>query len=49
MTLFLPLYLAFTFDPKLIAIYQRSFPYFYYKIISMYARLMTVRSYLRHL
>ena len=34
---------AGTFDPKLIAKYQRRFPDFDEKIISMYARGMTVR------
>jgi putative transposase len=32
-----------TFDPKLIAKYQRRFPDFDDKLISMYARGMTVR------
>ena len=32
-----------TFDPKLIARYQRRFPGFDEKIVSMYARGMTVR------
>ncbi len=38
-----------TFDPKLIAKYQRRFPDFDDKIISMYARGMTVRDILGHL
>jgi putative transposase len=38
-----------TFDPKLIARYQRRFPDFNDKIISMYARGMTVREIRRHL
>src|SRR5690606_7540769 len=37
------------FDPKLIARYQRRFPDFDTKIISMYARGMTVREIRRHL
>ena len=38
-----------TFDPKLIAKYQRRFPDFDEKIISMYARGMTVREIRGHL
>ena len=38
-----------TFDPKLIAKYNRRFPDFDDKIISMYARGMTVRDILGHL
>ena len=38
-----------TFDPKLIAKYQRRFPDFDDKIISMYARGMTVREIRGHL
>jgi putative transposase len=38
-----------TFDPKLIAKYQRRFPEFDDKIISMYARGMTVREIRGHL
>ena len=38
-----------TFDPKLIAKYQRRFPGFDAKIISMYARGMTVREIQGHL
>ena len=38
-----------TFDPKLIARYQRRFPDFNTKIISMYARGMTVREIRGHL
>lgn len=38
-----------TFDPKLIARYQRRFPGFDDKIISMYARGMTVREIRGHL
>ena len=38
-----------TFDPKLIAKYQRRFPDFDAKIISMYARGMTVREIRGHL
>jgi len=38
-----------TFDPKLIAKYQRRFPDFDSKIISMYARGMTVREIRGHL
>lgn len=40
---------AGTFDPKLIAKYQRRFPDFDEKIISMYARGMTVRQIRGHL
>ena len=40
---------AGTFDPKLIAKYQRRFPDFDDKIISMYARGMTVREIRGHL
>ena len=40
---------AATFDPKLIAKYQRRFPGFGDKIISMYARGMTVREIRGHL
>ena len=40
---------AGTFDPKLIAKYQRRFPGFDDKIISMYARGMTVREIRGHL
>lgn len=40
---------AGTFDPKLIAKYQRRFPDFDAKIISMYARGMTVREIQGHL
>lgn len=40
---------AGTFDPKLIAKYQRRFPDFDDKIISMYARGMTVREIRSHL
>ena len=43
MTLSVPRDRAGTFDPKLIAKYQRRFPDFDDKIISMYARGMTVR------
>ena len=42
-TLAVPRDRAGTFDPKLIAKYQRRFPDFDDKIISMYARGMTVR------
>ena len=38
-----------TFDPKLIARYQRRFPGFDEKIVSMYARGMTVREIQGHL
>lgn len=40
---------AGTFDPQLIARYQRRFPGFDEKIVSMYARGMTVREIQRHL
>ena len=40
---------AGTFDPKLIAKYQRRFPDFDEKIVSMYARGMTVREIRGHL
>lgn len=40
---------AGTFDPKLIAKYQRRFPEFDDKIVSMYARGMTVREIRGHL
>ena len=43
MTLSVPRDRAGTLDPKLIAKYQRRFPDFDEKIISMYARGMTVR------
>ena len=43
MTMSVPRDRAGTFDPKLIAKYQRRFPDFDDKIISMYARGMTVR------
>lgn len=43
MTLAIPRDRAGTFDPKLIGKYQRRFPDFDNKIISMYARGMTVR------
>lgn len=43
MTVSVPPDRAGTFDPKLIAKYQRRFPDFDYKIVSMYARGMTVR------
>jgi putative transposase len=43
MTLSVPRDRAGTFDPKLIANYQRRFPDFAEKINSMYARGMTVR------
>ena len=42
-TLDIPRDRAGTFDPKLIARYQRRFPDFDAKIVSMYARGMTVR------
>jgi putative transposase len=38
-----------SFDPKLIARYQRRFPGFDEKIVSMYARGMTVREIQGHL
>jgi putative transposase len=49
MTLSVPRDRAGTFDPKLIAKYQRRFPDFDSKIISMYARGMTVREIRGHL
>ena len=49
MTLSVPRDRAGTFDPKLIAKYQRRFPDFDEKIISMYARGMTVRENRGHL
>ena len=49
MTLSVPRDRAGTFDPKLIAKYQRRFPDFDGKIISMYARGMTVREIRGHL
>ena len=49
MTLSVPRDRAGTFDPKLIAKYQRRFPDFDEKIISMYARGMTVREIRGHL
>ena len=49
MTLAIPRDRAGTFDPKLIAKYQRRFPDFDSKIISMYARGMTVREIRGHL
>jgi putative transposase len=49
MTLSIPRDRAGTFDPKLIAKYQRRFPDFDDKIISMYARGMTVREIQGHL
>ncbi len=48
-TLEVPRDRAGTFDPKLIAKYQRRFPDFDDKIISMYARGMTVREIRGHL
>jgi putative transposase len=48
-TLDIPRDRAGTFDPKLIAKYQRRFPDFDAKIISMYARGMTVREIRGHL
>jgi putative transposase len=48
-TLDIPRDRAGTFDPKLIAKYQRRFPDFDDKIISMYARGMTVREIRGHL
>ena len=48
-TLDIPRDRAGTFDPKLIAKYQRRFPDFDEKIISMYARGMTVREIRGHL
>ena len=49
MTLSIPRDRAGSFDPKLIAKYQRRFPDFDHKIISMYARGMTVREIRGHL
>ena len=49
MTLAVPRDRAGTFDPKLIAKHQRRFPDFDNKIISMYARGMTVREIRGHL
>jgi putative transposase len=49
MTLSIPRDRAGAFDPKLIAKYQRRFPDFDEKIISMYARGMTVREIRGHL
>jgi putative transposase len=49
LTLSIPRDRAGTFDPKLIAKYQRRFPDFDAKIISMYARGMTVREIRGHL
>ncbi|MER8596009.1 transposase [Mesorhizobium sp. M1182] len=49
MTMRIPRDRAGTFDPKLIAKYQRRFPDFDDKIISMYARGMTVREIRGHL
>lgn len=49
MRLSIPRDRAGTFDPKLIAKYQRRFPDFDDKIISMYARGMTVRGIRGHL
>jgi putative transposase len=49
MTLSIPHDRAGTFDPKLIAKYQRRFPDFDDKIISMYARGMSVREIRGHL
>jgi putative transposase len=48
-TLAIPRDRAGTFDPQLIAKYQRRFPDFDDKIISMYARGMTVREIRGHL
>jgi putative transposase len=48
-TLDIPRDRAGTFDPKLIAKYQRRFPDFDAKIVSMYARGMTVREIRGHL
>ena len=48
-TLSIPRDRSGTFDPKLIAKYQRRFPDFDDKIISMYARGMTVREIRGHL
>ena len=49
MELSIPRDRAGTFDPKLIAKYQRRFPDFDEKIVSMYARGMTVREIRGHL
>lgn len=49
MTLSIPRDRAGTFDPKLIAKYQRRFPDFDDKIVSMYARGMSVREIRGHL
>jgi putative transposase len=49
LTLAIPRDRAGTFDPKLIAKYQRRFPGFDDKIVSMYARGMTVREIRGHL
>lgn len=49
MSLSIPRDRSGTFDPKLIAKYQRRFPDFDEKIISMYARGMTVREIRGHL
>ena len=49
MSLSIPRDRAGTFDPKLIAKYQRRFPDFDQKIISMYARGMSVREIRGHL
>jgi putative transposase len=49
LTLDIPRDRSGTFDPKLIAKYQRRFPDFDTKIISMYARGMTVREIRGHL
>lgn len=49
MTLSIPRDRSATFDPKLIGKYQRRFPDFDNKIISMYARGMTVREIRGHL
>ncbi len=49
MTVAIPRDRAGTFDPKLIAKYQRRFPDFDDKIVSMYARGMTVREIQGHL
>jgi putative transposase len=49
MTLSIPRDREGSFDPKLIAKYQRRFPDFDDKIVSMYARGMTVREIRRHL
>jgi len=49
MTLAVPRDRAGTFDPKLIAKYQRRFPDFDDKVVSMYARGMTVREIRGHL